>query len=50
VLNEKNNIIVIYYSYTGNSKKVADEEYLLVCEYNEGGLNPNIIIFKKRNY
>lgn len=29
---------------------VADEEYLLVCEYNEDGLNPNIIIFKKRNY
>lgn len=24
MLNEKNNIIVIYYSYTGNSKKVAE--------------------------
>lgn len=28
---------------------VADENYLLVCEYGEGGSDPEIILFKKRS-
>ena len=27
----------------------ADEKYLLVCEYGEGGSNPEIVVFKKWN-
>ncbi len=27
---------------------VADERYLLVCEYGEGGANPEIVVFKRR--
>ena len=28
---------------------VADDNYLLVCEYGENGKNPEIILLKKRN-
>ncbi len=28
---------------------VADEDYLLVCEYGCEGCNPEVIIYKKRN-
>ena len=27
----------------------ADDEYLMVCEYGEGGANAEIIVFKKRD-
>lgn len=27
----------------------ADEKYLLVCEYGEGGSNPEIVVFKRWN-
>ena len=27
----------------------ADEKYLLVCEYGEGGSNPEIVLFKRWN-
>ncbi len=27
----------------------ADENYLLVCEYGEGGSDPEIIVYKKRS-
>lgn len=28
----------------------ADENYLLVCEYGDNGANPEVVVFKKRNY